>query len=216
MFNCVKTAKSVQNRNIELFCRKGKGKDKGRKNILVIGSMHGDEPQGADILNLYVKENNAAINNVCVIPCLNPDGYFRKSRTNANGVDINRNFPTKNWIITEQNEFFGGNKPASEPETSFLIDCIEDIQPDLILTIHAPFKIVNFDGEALTVSEKIGEIIGYPVQQDIGYPTPGSFGTYCGIEKKIPTITLELGEDEDFAFQKDSCFKILEYLSLLN
>ncbi len=212
MFNCVKTGKSVLNRDITLFFN---GITGGKK-ILVIGSMHGDEPQGADILNLYVKEKHKSINNLYVIPSLNPDGYYKKSRVNANGVDINRNFPTKNWICTEQNEFFGGNEPASEPETRFLIDCIGDIQPDLILTIHAPFKIVNFDGEALAVSKKIGDIIGYPVQHDIGYPTPGSFGTYCGIEKKIPTITLELGEDEDFVFQQRSCFKILEYLSSLN
>ena len=45
------------------------------------------------------------------------------------------------------------------------------------------------------------------------FPTPGSFGTYCGVEKNIPTITLELGEDESFEFQKDACFKIFNYLA---
>ena len=44
------------------------------------------------------------------------------------------------------------------------------------------------------IAEKISEITGYPVQSDIGYPTPGSFGTYCGVERKIPTITLEVSE----------------------
>ena len=95
----------------------------------------------------------------------------------------------------------------------FSLDIIEEIKPDIILSIHAPFKIVNYDGPAKEISEQIGKIIDYPVQSDIGYPTPGSFGTYCGVERNIPTVTLELGEDEDFEFQKESCFKIFKYLA---
>jgi len=210
MFKCVKTAKSVQNRPIELFSNNFDG----GKNILIIGCVHGDEPQGADILKQYIKKDLPAQNRLYIIPCLNPDGYNKKSRTNANDVDLNRNLPAQNWELTEKNEFYGGSAPASELETKFLIECINYINPDLILTLHAPFKIVNFDGSALNYSRKIAEIINYPVQQDIGYPTPGSFGTYCGVERNIPTITLELGEDETFSFQKEACFKIFEYLSL--
>ncbi len=133
-------------------------------------------------------------NNLLFIPCLNPDGMARGVRTNSNGVDLNRNFPTKNWELTEKNEFFGGEKPASEIETRFMIEVLEEYKPKLILTLHAPFKVVNYDGPAKEISEKISEIIGYPVEASIGYPTPGSFGTYCGIERNIPTVTLELDE----------------------
>ena len=41
----------------------------------------------------------------------------------------------------------------------------------------------------------ISSIIKYPVEASIGYPTPGSFGTYCGVERNIPTITLEMDEE---------------------
>ena len=128
------------------------------------------------------------------IPCLNPDGLQLGQRTNANGVDLNRNFPTKNWELTEKNEFFGGEKPASEIETQFLIDVINQYKPETILTLHAPFKVVNYDGPARELAEQISQIIGYPVEESIGYPTPGSFGTYAGIERQIKTITLELDE----------------------
>ena len=65
---------------------------------------------------------------------------------------------------------------------------------DAILSIHAPFEIVNYDRPAQELAEKISQLTGYPVQGDIGYPTPGSFGNYCGVERNIPTITLELPE----------------------
>lgn len=139
-------------------------------------------------------------NNLLFIPCLNPDGLQNNTRTNANGVDLNRNFPTKNWgedtsaAGDNPDDYYGGKSPASEIETQFVIDIIEKYKPKLILTLHAPYKIVNYDGSAKEIAQKISDIIGYPVEESIGYPTPGSFGTYCGVERNIPTITLELDE----------------------
>ena len=78
----------------------------------------------------------------------------------------------------------------------FVINIIEKYQPKLIITLHAPYKIVNYDGPAQELANRISEITGYPVEPNIGYPTPGSFGNYAGVERDIPTITLELPEDE--------------------
>ena len=161
-------------------------------NSLIIGVFHGDEPQGKFLIEEYIKNN--VTDSLSFIPCLNPDGMQLGQRTNANGVDLNRNFPTKNWELTKKNEFFGGKAPASEIETQFVIDIIQEYKPSLILTLHAPFKVVNYDGPAKSTAEKISEIIKYPVEASIGYPTPGSFGTFAGIERQIPTITLELDE----------------------
>ena len=134
------------------------------------------------------------------IPCLNPDGMQLGTRCNANGVDLNRNFPTKNWggdtsqAGDNPSDYFGGPSAASEIETRFVIDVIEEYKPELIITLHAPYKVVNYDGPAREIAEKISDIIKYPVEASIGYPTPGSFGTYAGVERQIPTITLELDE----------------------
>jgi protein MpaA len=134
------------------------------------------------------------------IPCLNPDGMQLGQRTNANGVDLNRNFPTKNWgedtsqAGNNPTDYYGGTSPASEIETKFLIDVIEKYNPKTILTLHAPYKVVNYDGPAKELAQKISKIIGYPTEGSIGYPTPGSFGTWAGVERQIPTITLELDE----------------------
>ena len=102
--------------------------------------------------------------------------------------------------------------PNSEPETKFLVDLIDQNNFSAIITIHAPYKTVNFDGPAQNLANKISEIIGYPTSSDIGYPTPGSFGTYCGIEKQIPTITIEIDENENMELLKKKFHTLFDYL----
>lgn len=188
---------------------------------LVIGVFHGDEPQGKYLIEKYLESNfspsksKISRRGVLFIPCLNPDGMQLGTRTNANGVDLNRNFPTKNWGEDtseaglfnfspspqpspqggeEKSPYFGGKSAGSEIETKFVMEVIEEYKPEKILTLHAPYKVVNYDGPAREWAEQISKIINYPVEESIGYPTPGSFGTYCGVERNIPTITLELDE----------------------
>ena len=199
--------KTAQGNSINLFM------NKEHNSVLVLGCMHGDEPQGEYLINEYIKSNTDT--KLMFVPCVNPDGVEAKTRVNSNGVDINRNFPTKNWELTEKNEFFGGNTPASEIETKFLVEIIEKYEPKFILTLHAPYKVVNYDGDALEIAEKISEIINYPVESSIGYPTPGSFGTWAGIEKNIPTITLELDEEIDVKELRKPMFEIFEMLEKL-
>jgi protein MpaA len=181
--------------------------------ILIIGCFHGDEPQGKYLIEEYLKTKPDT--NLYFIPCLNEYGFKHNVRTNSNGVDLNRNFPTKNWVLSEKDNFFGGIEPASENETKFVIDIINKNKPKLILTLHAPYKVVNYDGPAKEISEQISKIIGYPVEESIGYPTPGSFGTWAGIERKIPTITLELDEECDITELIEPVFKIFEMLEKL-
>ena len=191
--------------------------------VLVVGVFHGDEPQGDYLIRKYIEENPDS--NLLMIPCLNPDGMGinrgvkegvvikgTPKRTNGNGVDLNRNFPTKNWKKSDKNDYWGGDSPASETETIFLINVIEKYKPKAILTLHSPYKIVNYDGNAEVLAEKISEIIGYPVEKDIGYPTPGSFGTWAGIEKQIPTITLELDEEVSIKKLEAPVFNIFKML----
>ena len=194
MLKVVKTAKTVKNNTIELL---ETDNEKYDKTILIIGVFHGEEPQGEYLIREYLKTDLSGIKNkLLFIPCLNPDGKIINKRQNANGIDLNRNFPTKNWKVTDNPEYFGGTSPASETETKFMIDVLSNYKIDAILSIHAPFKIVNYDGPAKEIAKKISDITGYPVQWDIGYSTPGSFGNYAGVERQIPTITLELPEDE--------------------
>ena len=211
MLKTVKTAKTKENNTIELYETQNKSYD---KTILIIGVFHGEEPQGEFLIDEYLKLDLSNIkNNLYFIPCLNPDGKFVNKRQNANGIDLNRNFPTKNWRITENPEYFGGTTAGSETETKFMIEVLNDYKFDMILSIHAPFKIVNYDGPAENLAKKISEITGYPVQADIGYPTPGSFGNYAGVERQIPTVTLELDENDTNEHLWEINKKVFDYLA---
>lgn len=195
------------------FCSNQNSPDK--KNILIIGVVHGDEFQGKFLIDNYLTNKNSFKNNMLFIPCLNPDGLELKTRQNANKVDINRNFPTKNWgvNVSDNADYYGGVSPASEIETKFVAEVLNEYKPDVILTLHSPYKVVNYDGPAKEIAENISKIIGYPATTDIGYPTPGSFGTYAGIERNIPTITLELDEEVDLNNLIEPVGKIFDYLS---
>ena len=183
--------------------------DNFKKKILIIGVFHGDEPQGEFFINSYLKkEDLKGKNSLFFIPKLNPSG----KRKNINGVDLNRNFPTKNWILGKNNDYFGGSEPNSEKETRFLVDLIDKENFDAIITIHAPYKTVNYDGPAENLANKLSEFLGYPPSSDIGYATPGSFGTYCGKERCIPTLTIEIDEEENIELLNQKFHKVFEYL----
>jgi len=190
------------------------------KTILIIGVVHGDEPQGKFLIENYMSLRGVVFTGrrgnpkkqLLFIPCLNPDGLAAGTRENANEVDLNRNFPTKNHPsrLTPHASCF-----TPEAETQFIIDIIEEFKPDIILTLHAPYKVVNYDGPAEKIAQNISDIIGYPTSNDIGYPTPGSLGTYAGVERNIPIITLELDEEIDVKELISPVNKIFDYLAEL-
>lgn len=179
------------------------------RRILVLGGMHGDEPKGVHVVEQLMKEledrqkpNAKAPKRMnspmrwVLVPIVNPDGYERRTRRNARKVDINRNFPTNNWELgNPRSRMFGGHRAASEPETKALIKLIDRVRPDVIVTIHSINRnrfCNNYDGPGRKVAQQMSRHNKYPVTSTIGYPTPGSFGTWAGVEQGIPTITLEL------------------------
>ncbi len=185
--------KSVEGR--EVFV---KTYGEGTETVLIIGGFHGNELSGVELALAFAEylaqegEVPAGVR-VVIVPVLNPDALVRQQRMNVNNVDINRNFPTANWTSEVKVERYNpGKEPASEPETRIAMDLVEMYKPARIISIHTPLEVVNFDGPAKELAEMMAAHNGYPVRGDIGYPTPGSFGNFSGVEKQIPTITLEL------------------------
>jgi protein MpaA len=132
------------------------------------------------------------------IPALNPDGLTARPprRVNANGVDLNRNFPTPRWDreapfywekrTRKDPRRWPGPRPLSEPESRYLHDEMARFKPHLIVSIHAPFGVLDFDGPSVPPAR-----LGRLYLDQVGI-YPGSLGNYGGVHKGVPVVTVEL------------------------
>ena len=169
----------------------------GAKRVLIFGGIHGDEPHTTVIARaLAVNMNRDTLPpdlTVVIVPDVNPDGLMAATRVNANGVDINRNFPSKTWRsdYTEQKRY-PGTQPSSEPETRAILGLLERYPPHLVVTLHAALGCMNWDGPGGPFAQVMASVNGYPLCGSLGYETPGSLGILMGIDKQVPTVTIEL------------------------
>ena len=172
-----------------------------RLRVLIIGGIHGDELSAASVPMHWIQFAQEEPQRGVLwrfIPALNPDGLFDKParRMNAHGVDLNRNFPTPNWaydatyywtVRTRKDpRRYPGPEPLSEPETRYLFDEIERFRPHLIVSVHAPYGVLDFDGP-LEPPRKLGRL-----DLDLLGIFPGSLGHYAGVYRGIPVVTVEL------------------------
>lgn len=163
--------------------------------ILILGGVHGDEPEGnyiaLGLLKKWLKEFPYKLR-VQLVPCFNIEGSLTSQRTNSNHVDLNRNLPTKNWTAQFENKRYNpGPRPCSEEENKALSQWIKKNQPRLIISLHSWNPLINTNGNCNPEAQIIAEATGYKLTDDIGYPTPGSLGDYCGLDQDIPVITYE-------------------------
>lgn len=185
--------RSVQNRPIYM-AEFGTGKEV----VLFFGGFHGNEKTSIDVAFRFCEELHRAPalldrQKVVVVPILNPDGFAANRRHNARGVDLNRNFPTTDWGDASLRKGDApGSAPASEPETQAALGLVKRLRPARIVSLHDPLHVNNYDGDqSLRLAKAMAAHNKYPIRGSIGYPTPGSFGTWAGHEKRIPVVTLE-------------------------
>lgn len=178
-------------------------------NIYIIGGVHGDEPESVYVvarLSSWLEKNQYFNLPVVMIPVLNEHGAKNGTRTNANGVDLNRNFPTENWNKTYSKDRYNpGPEPLSEEENKFLVELFDKYPPKIIISFHSysKAKMININGNAREVAEYIREFNQYKITDDMGYPTPGSLGTYCEEVLNVPLITYELPvTNKDLSFEE--------------
>ncbi|MEO8330078.1 MAG: M14 family zinc carboxypeptidase [Candidatus Nanopelagicales bacterium] len=141
------------------------GDENAPNRYLVMGQMHGDEPAGRLICHDRLL-NKGPVRDVAlwVVPTMNPDGSIRGTRTNARGVDLNRNFPSNTWVRRGNGtRYYSGPHPSSEPETRAIVKFFADIQPRTIVSIHQPLACVDYSGGSHAVTRWLSEHLHLPV-----------------------------------------------------
>ncbi len=168
--------------------------------VLVIGGIHGDELSSTALVLHWIQHAVQTPSNVHwrFVPLVNPDGMLlnKPTRMNARGVDLNRNFPTPHWDKEAPTYWksrtksdprrFPGPQPLSEPESRWIHDEMERWKPNLIVSVHAPYGVLDFDGPT-SPPERLGRL--YLDQVGI---FPGSLGNFGGVHKRVPVVTIEL------------------------
>jgi protein MpaA len=169
--------------------------------VLVLGGIHADEVASVSLVFDWIERSQREANprvHWRMTPLVNPDGFLRSppTRVNARGVDLNRNFATDDWHARARTYWVGktrrdprrypGPRPLSEPEAQWVHHQIERFAPDLIVAVHAPYGVLDFDGPPPPPSR-----LGSLLLDQVGV-FPGSLGNYGGLVLGVPVVTLEL------------------------
>lgn len=184
---------------------------------LVLCGVHGDEITPVKFCWDLIRELQGpgysySDKMIIVVPLVTPDSFLIKkpTRTNAAGVDVNRNFPTRDWKKDAHKKWKHsyrndkrknpGKWAGSEQETIFQMNLIKRYRPNKIVTVHAPLTLLDYDGPSLRAHEgkSAKDLLEQMSQKSSGYKVsnypifPGSLGNWAGKEQHIPTYTLEL------------------------
>ena len=170
----------------------------GERRVLVIGGIHGSE-FGADVAEKFAAwlgANPTAVptgTRVDIVACVNPDGRSAGKKGNAHAVNLNGNFPTRNWKRQQYLSTTAGPRPGSEPETQLLIRMLATGYVRVV-SLHSRGGFIDYDGpNGRALAKRVSSASGLPVKK-LGPSRlyAGSLGTYVSERLGIPVLTLEL------------------------
>ena len=147
------------------------GAGNAKRRLLVIGSIHGDEPAGTLVARRLLAHTPPAKTDLWVVPNLNPDGTAAHTRQNAHGVDLNRNFPW-HWrrLGHRGDRYYSGPRPLSEPESRFAYSLIRRLRPSVTIWFHQPYGAVDESGGNTRIERTFAKLTGLPLRRLPRYP----------------------------------------------
>jgi protein MpaA len=130
--------------------------------VLVVGCIHGNEPAGIAIAHALMRVQPPRGVALWIVPDLNPDGVAADTRQNANGVDLNRNFPTR-WR-PQSGTFSSGPRPLSEPESRLAYRLILRVRPAVSIWFHQHANLVDDSSGNRTLERRFAAIAQLPLR----------------------------------------------------
>jgi len=187
---------SVRGRPIVAWHRWRPGAD-GARPLLVVGSMHGDERAGHRVVRVLRDRRLPPGSDLWLVRTLNPDGAAARTRANARGVDLNRNFPVR-WQASERGSVtWSGPAPASEPETVAVMAFVRSTRPWTTVVLHQPlYGVDSYRAKSPRLVRELAATTGLPVRSfDCGGMCHGTFTDWHNARTTGRAVTVELGRD---------------------
>lgn len=172
----------------DLICHRV-GSQEAARSILMVFGVHGFEdsyPHDGEVLKLIAENlivhytiNVQELQDFClyIIPCANPDGLIDGithngfGRCNANGYDINRDFPF-DWVMDDTDRNHTGETPLVTTEARAICSLVETIQPTYGVDVHGWKKAAYGNG-------KMAENFAVPFRFKVkGLSTQGMLGAW--------------------------------------
>ena len=145
--------------------------------VLVIGCIHGNECEGIEVTRQLARTRPHG--DLWLLHQLNPDGYARRSRFNARGADLNR-------------DFLG----ATQRETRIARKLIVRLRPDVTIWFHQPQSVVRSWGPSRATARRYARLAGVRYRS-LAWP-PGSASRWQnGLGQASFVVELPPGELPD-------------------
>ena len=147
------------------------GDPRARTKVLVVGCIHGDEPAGTTVVARLAAGAAIAGVDLWLVPSINPDGQAARTRQNAHGVDLNRNFPW-HWqpLGPPGTQQYAGPHVLSEPESGAAYSLIVRLHPAVTVWFHQPLGVVDESGGVLAIERRFAWRAGLPLRRLTRYP----------------------------------------------
>jgi murein peptide amidase A len=182
---------SVKGRPITVVHRAFPG---ATKKVVVIGSIHGDERAGLRVVHDLLGRRLPVDVDLYLLRTANPDGVAADRRTNADHVDLNRNFSYRWRNINKGTTTWSGPAALSEPESRALRAFVLTLKPDLIVVFHQPLFGVGAQDSTLPVVREIAKGMGLPVRDfHCTGACYGSFTSWVNNRTDSVAVTVEFG-----------------------
>jgi protein MpaA len=130
--------------------------------VLVVGSVHGNEPAGIAVARRLERLSPAGVD-LWIVRDLNPDGHAANTRGNAHGVDLNRNFPYR-WRRLD-GVYDSGPRALSEREARIAYHLILRLRPAVTIWFHQHLNLVWGSGGDPGVERAFARVSGLPYRR---------------------------------------------------